>query len=142
MWNRYGTSILVPASEAVTDSLRLCVPIDDYQRIFISRLKMNKLNPPVPTPKCEPYLWEYDKIRPALIKAGKLVTEKQAERRVLMLINPASEAPETTDTLYAGIQLVMPGETAPAHRHSAFALRFIIEGQAGFTAVQGRRFEM
>jgi gentisate 1,2-dioxygenase len=37
---------------------------------------------------------------------------------------------------------VLPGETAPAHRHRAFALRFIIEGSAGFTAVEGEKIEM
>ena len=36
----------------------------------------------------------------------------------------------------------MPNETAPAHRHVAFAMRFIIEGQGGFTAVHGRRINM
>lgn len=36
----------------------------------------------------------------------------------------------------------MPNETAPAHRHTAFAMRFIIEGQGGFTAVHGRRIKM
>lgn len=51
-------------------------------------------------------------------------------------------APCTTDTLYAGLQLVMPNETAPAHRHTAFAMRFIIEGQGGFTAVHGKRITM
>jgi gentisate 1,2-dioxygenase len=53
-----------------------------------------------------------------------------------------SESPYTTDTLYAGLQLVIPGETAPAHRHTAFAVRFIIEGNGGFTAVQGKRIKM
>jgi gentisate 1,2-dioxygenase len=53
-----------------------------------------------------------------------------------------ADAPYTTDTLYAGLQLVLPGETAPAHRHSAFAVRFIIEGNGGFTAVQGKRIKM
>jgi gentisate 1,2-dioxygenase len=52
------------------------------------------------------------------------------------------EAPYTTDTLYAGLQLVMPNETAPAHRHTAFAMRFIIEGNGGFTAVHGKRIKM
>ena len=52
------------------------------------------------------------------------------------------EAPYTTDTVYAGLQLVMPNETAPAHRHVAFAMRFIIEGQGGFTAVHGKRISM
>ncbi|BEJ14232.1 hypothetical protein CspHIS471_0314060 [Cutaneotrichosporon sp. HIS471] len=104
--------------------------------------KMGRLNPPTPEPKAVAHKFEYAKLRPHLIRAGKLVTEKQAERRVLMLINPSMEAPHTTDTLYAGLQLVMPGETAPAHRHTAFACRFIIEGNGGFTAVHGKRIKM
>lgn len=36
----------------------------------------------------------------------------------------------------------MPNEVAPAHRHTAFAMRFIIEGNGGFTAVHGRRIKM
>jgi len=91
--------------------------------------KMTKLNPPEPQPKALPHIWRYDAIRPYLLRAGELVTEKQAERRVLILINPKLDAPCTTDTLYAGLQLVMPGETAAAHRHTATAVRFIIEGQ-------------
>ncbi|ELQ35320.1 hypothetical protein MGG_10213 [Pyricularia oryzae 70-15] len=104
--------------------------------------QMARLNPPLPNPRCVPHLWEFDKIRPDLVLSGELVTEKQAERRVLMLVNPAREAPFTTDTLYGGLQLVMPNETAPAHRHTAFACRFVIEGTGGFTAVHGRRVRM
>ncbi|KAK3080076.1 hypothetical protein LTS18_003195, partial [Coniosporium uncinatum] len=104
--------------------------------------QMAKLNPPLPNPTCIPYKWEYEHIKPYLLRAGNLISEKQAERRVLMLINPARDAPYTTDTVYAGLQLVMPGETAPAHRHVAFAMRFIIEGQGGFTAVHGKRIKM
>lgn len=51
--------------------------------------QMAKLNPPLPNPKCVPHVWEYKRIRPQLLQAGELVTEKQAERRVLMLTNPA-----------------------------------------------------
>ena len=51
--------------------------------------QMAKLNPPLPDPKCTPHVWKYDEIRPSLIRAGELVSEKQAERRVLMLINPS-----------------------------------------------------
>jgi gentisate 1,2-dioxygenase len=58
------------------------------------------------------------------------------------LVNEALAAPFTTDTIYAGLQIVAPGEVAPAHRHRAFALRFIIEGSEGFTAVGGERMEM
>ncbi len=124
--------------------------------------QMQRLNPPAPGPQTVPHVWSYDTVRPYLLRAGDLITEKQAERRVLMLTNPARgmatpdsrvshiydlttrllEAPYTTDTLYAGLQLVQPRETAPAHRHTAFACRFIIEGQGGFTAVHGRRVPM
>ncbi len=51
--------------------------------------QMTKLNPPLPAPICVPHVWKYDEIRPQLLRAGELITEKQAERRVLMLINPA-----------------------------------------------------
>jgi len=124
--------------------------------------QMAQLNPPAPNPQTVPHVWPYDTVRPYLLRAGDLITEKQAERRVLMLTNPARRtstplqnpiliphntnsrpaAPYTTDTLYAGLQLVQPRETAPAHRHTAFACRFIIEGQGGFTAVHGRRVPM
>ncbi|KOS47626.1 hypothetical protein ACN38_g1450 [Penicillium nordicum] len=104
--------------------------------------QMARLNPPAPNPTTVPNVWKYSAIRPNLERAGKLVPADQAERRVLMLTNPGRDAPFTTDTLYAGLQLVMPNETALAHRHTAFAMRFIIEGQGGFTAVHGRRITM
>jgi gentisate 1,2-dioxygenase len=50
--------------------------------------QMQRLNPPAPNPQTIPHIWSYDHIRPFLIKAGQLITEKQAERRVLMLENP------------------------------------------------------
>ncbi|KAF2192354.1 RmlC-like cupin [Zopfia rhizophila CBS 207.26] len=104
--------------------------------------QMVKYNPPRPNPRCIPHIWRYGEVRPYLVRAGELVKEKDAERRVLMLVNPEREGPYTTDTLYAGLQLVMPNETAPAHRHTAFAMRFIIEGNGGFTAVHGKRIQM
>lgn len=52
-------------------------------------VQMAKLNPPKPNPTCIPHVWEYKKIRPHLLQAGDLITEKQAERRVAMLVNPA-----------------------------------------------------
>jgi len=52
------------------------------------------------------------------------------------------DAPYTTNTIYGGLQLVLPNEIAPAHRHIAFALRFIIEGERGFTAVEGKKMFM
>jgi gentisate 1,2-dioxygenase len=39
--------------------------------------------------------------------------------------------------LYAGLQLILPGEVAPAHQHAAAALRFVVEGHGAYTAVSG-----
>ncbi|KAH8822056.1 RmlC-like cupin domain-containing protein [Xylogone sp. PMI_703] len=89
--------------------------------------QMAKLNPPLPNPVAVPNIWRYDDVRPYLITAGNKISENLAERRVLMLVNPTRDAPYTANTIYAGLQLVMPNETAAAHRHTAFAMRFIIE---------------
>ncbi len=105
-------------------------------------LQMSQLVPPSPNPAATPALWRYETIYPALKQAGSIVSAEQAERRVLMLVNPSLKAPCTTDSIYAGLQLVLPHETAPAHRHVAFALRFIIEGSRGFTAVSGEKIMM
>lgn len=51
--------------------------------------EMTRLNPPLPNPKCQPHVWNYEKIRPCLLQAGELISEEQAERRVLMLVNPS-----------------------------------------------------
>lgn len=104
---------------------------------------MEAMVPPRPAPRAAVARWRYgEELRPLLLRAGRLVGTDEAERRVLMLVNPAMRAPHTTDTLYAGLQLIQPGETARAHRHTAFALRFVVEGERGFTAVGGRRVAM
>ena len=103
---------------------------------------LDKMVPPRPNPTATVQSWPYEQMRPSLLEAGDIVSAEEAERRVLMLINPSLDAPYTTDTIYAGLQLILPGETAPAHRHVAFALRFIIEGSKGFTAVEGQKLTM
>ncbi|KAJ5306302.1 hypothetical protein PENANT_c017G04302 [Penicillium antarcticum] len=103
---------------------------------------LDKMVPPRPNPRAVPTVWRYNEMRPDLMKAGSIVTAEEAERRVLMLVNSNIEPPYTTDTIYGGLQLVLPGETAPAHRHVAFALRFIIEGEHGFTAIEGQKISM
>lgn len=105
-------------------------------------LVADKFVPPVPNPSASAAVWRYSAFRPKLLAAGNIVPIEEAERRVLMLVNPSLKAPCTTDTIYGGLQLVRPGETAPAHRHVAFALRFIIEGTYGFTAVEGEKIMM
>lgn len=104
---------------------------------------LNRLISPSPQPATVPFLWRYDEIRPLLLEAGRLITAKEAERRVLVLENPGLRGmSQITQSLYAGLQLITPGEVAPSHRHAASALRFVIEGDGGYTAVDGERTTM
>ncbi len=93
-----------------------------------------------PRPTAVPAIWYYRDVRPHLMESAGLITAQEATRRVLMLMNPGlgGEA-SITGSLVAGLQLIMPGEIAPAHRHTQSALRFIIEGHGAYTAVDGER---
>jgi gentisate 1,2-dioxygenase len=96
-----------------------------------------------PMPLASAYVWKYSVMKPLLERSGRLVSAADAERRVAMLLNPAIDRlPFTTDTIYAGLQLILPGEVARAHKHTAFAMRFIIEGDVAYTAVGGERVDM
>lgn len=95
-----------------------------------------------PKPMGEPTLWRYADLRPLLMDAGKQISAEEAERRVLALKNPGLERPGIAQTLFAGLQLVMPGEVAPAHRHTQGAIRFVLESSGGYTAVEGERCTM
>jgi gentisate 1,2-dioxygenase len=44
--------------------------------------------------------------------------------------------------MYAGLQRVLPGEVAPAHRHTQSALRWVVDGEGAYTAVDGERVTM
>lgn len=101
------------------------------------------LVPVQPKSKAEAHVWTYAALRPVLLESGGLLTAEEAERRVLVLENPGMPGQSRiTSSIYAGVQLILPGETAPAHRHVASALRFVLESDGGFTAVAGERTEM
>jgi gentisate 1,2-dioxygenase len=96
-----------------------------------------------PHPAAVPALWQYAELRPFLMEAGELITAREAERRVLMLENPGFPGgSRIAQSVYAGLQLVLPGESTSSHRHMACALRFIIEGRGAYTAVDGERVTM
>lgn len=91
-----------------------------------------------------PFIWQWREIRPKVLRSGDLVTAQEAERRMLMLINPAYETKSlrTVGCIYAGLQMVLPGEVADAHRHTPSAQRFVIEGSQAYTNVNGERTMM
>jgi gentisate 1,2-dioxygenase len=90
-----------------------------------------------------PRLWRYDELRPKLLEATRLISTDEAERRVLVLENPGLRGSGfVATTLYAGLQIILPGEIARPHRHSPAALRFLLEGEGGHTIVEGKRVEM
>lgn len=87
-----------------------------------------------------PVIWRWRDVQPYLMRASELITTQEAERRVLMLENPALKGTTfATTTLYAGLQVILPGEIARTHRHAPNALRFIVEGEGAYTAVDGER---
>ena len=98
-----------------------------------------------PEPKTEaiPHVWHYDHIRGHVLEAGEIITAEEAERRVLVLENPGMPGQSRiTETLFAGLQLILPGEVAPAHRHTQSALRLVLDGEGAYTSVNGERVTM
>ncbi|WP_026702499.1 cupin domain-containing protein [Salibacterium aidingense] len=107
---------------------------------------IHELNTIEPKSKPVPYLWKSELIKKRLKEAEELLTVGDgADRRAVFLINPGMKDLEpvgwggATQTLYAAVQAVKPGEVAPAHRHTTTALRFIIDGHGGQGRVNGER---
>ncbi len=99
------------------------------------------LPPRVPTRRTQPICWPYQELRPLLLQAGELTPMEKAERRVLVLANPGHglENMKASATMYLGMQLLLPGEWAPAHRHTPNAVRMIVEGAGAYTTVGGEK---
>ncbi len=94
-----------------------------------------------PVPATRSGHWRYASLRPLLLRAGELTPVEKAERRVLVLEDPGRGpgAMCATPAIYAGLQLLLPGETAPAHRHTPSAARIVVEGEGAYTVVDGER---
>jgi len=104
---------------------------------------LHNLVPPQPRPQARPAIWKYAEVRDLVMQSGGLITAEEAVRRVLFLENPGlPDKASITPALYAGLQLILPGEIAPSHRHTQSALRFILEGSTAYTAVDGERVPM
>lgn len=103
-----------------------------------------QLMPPQPVPATKAWLWKWTTLQPLAERAGQLITlERGGDRRVLALANPGlAGLPYTSSTLWGAIQHLRPGETAPAHRHTPAALRFVLAGTGVWTTVQGDALDM
>ena len=82
-------------------------------------------------PAIEPFLWRWSEVEPLVLKSGDLVTpDRDVERRTLRLATPGIDR-GTTHTITAALQLLLPGECAPAHRHTPTAIRWVLKGTGG-----------
>jgi gentisate 1,2-dioxygenase len=99
---------------------------------------------PAPRKTLVPAHWRYAQARGALDAAGRLINTELAERRNLILVNPAEgNTYGTTRTLVAAYQMIMPSEWARAHRHTPNALRLILDAEPGtYTEVDGVNIAM
>ena len=97
-----------------------------------------------PIRRTRPHVWKWSAVRPSLVRAGSLTPMEKAERRVLILANPGLglDNIRATPSIFIGMQLILPGESAPTHKHSPSAIRMVIEGKGGYTTVQGERCPM
>ncbi|MEZ5870485.1 MAG: cupin domain-containing protein [Nitratireductor sp.] len=104
----------------------------------------NVLPHDAPKPVTRSGYWSFPKLRPLLLRAGELTPVEKAERRVLVLSDPGrgTGAMQATSSIYLGMQLLLPGETAPAHVHTPSAVRIIVEGKGGYTVVDGEKLPM
>ena len=102
------------------------------------------LPPHIPTRQTTATHWPYETIKPLLLQAGELTPIEKAERRVLVLANPGHglEKMQASPAIYLGMQLLLPGEWAPSHRHTPNAVRMVVEGEGAWTTVDGEKCMM
>jgi len=122
-----------PTFEQILERSNLQPLWDRYDRLLTSE----------PAPQDEATLWRWQDLVPFIDRAAREVSMAHSERRVLMLMNPAfGGKPFATTNLFAGIQILEPGERAPLHRHSPSAMRFVLEGEGAATVVDGQHCDM
>ena len=96
-----------------------------------------------PKTSLQPTVWKFGDVKRLMLEAGDVISAEEAERRVLVLENPGMPGKaRITNSLFAGIQLILPGEIADAHQHVSSAIRFVLEGEGAYTAVEGEKTQM
>ncbi|WP_373359015.1 cupin domain-containing protein [Acinetobacter lactucae] len=129
--------------------------LDDLPKRYLGQLEesnlvplwpslRNVLPPHKPLPQTVATAWYFQNIKPLLLEAGELTPIEKAERRVLVLANPGHgvENMKASSVIYLGMQLLLPKEWAPSHRHTPNAVRLIVEGEGAYTTVEGQKCMM
>jgi 1-hydroxy-2-naphthoate dioxygenase len=86
-------------------------------------------------PENQAQLWKWEHIYPNLMKAGEIIGLEYSDRRTVQLITPGLN--RTSPNVQMSVQLVKPGESATAHRHTFAATRFVVQGEGAYTTVDG-----
>ena len=135
----------VPGRANVTDTAEL---VHYYQNLRAHSTGAlwtvaNRIEPWEPVSSSAPMIWRYADLRDHVLRSLELVTPEQAGRRVVYLSNPGrTDVAAVVGWLYSGLQVMAPGECASSHRHSASALRFIMEGCGAYTNVDGHKMTL
>ena len=144
--NRYDNySEDVPGRANVQDTPELVAYYRQLEQLDAGALwtVANKIEPWEPKSESVPVLWRYRELREHVLRSVALVTPEQAGRRVVYLNNPGrKDVSAAVGWLYSGLQVMHPGECASTHRHSASALRFIMEGSGAYTIVDGHKMTL
>ena len=129
----------------VEDTPELLAYYDDLDRLGTGALwtVANRIEPWEPKSASVAMLWRYRDLRDHVLRSVALVTPEKAGRRVIYLRNPGrDDVAAAVGWIYAGLQVMHPGEIATSHRHSASAIRFIMEGTGAYTVVDGHKMTL
>jgi gentisate 1,2-dioxygenase len=134
---------MTPGAAASADSDSLYSDLRAAHLYPLWRIERDLL-PEHPKPRAIPWVWRAAEVYPLGARAIQAVpVDRGGERRVLGLGNPGLRgAPYAAGTLWGGLQCLGPGETAPAHRHTPGAIRFVLTGNGVWTTVNGDRCDM
>ncbi|MQB00648.1 MAG: cupin domain-containing protein [Actinobacteria bacterium] len=123
------------------DQLYLDLETSDLQPLWTQG---PALQPFQPAPRTKAWMWEWETLVALAQRAGKLITiDRGGDRRVLSMVNPGlGGLPFITPTLWGAIQYLNGHEQAPGHRHTAGAVRFVLQGEGTWTTVNGDAIDM
>lgn len=143
---RFPTETELPPDTSEEDVKRIAELYEDLDQRDLQPLwtQNKQLMPLEPRPKAAPWLWRKKTLWEMAERAGELIIiSRGGDRRVLALANPAlGGAPFATPTLWGAIQYLNPHESAPGHRHTPGAIRFVMEGEGTWTTVHGDACDM